>query len=55
MPELRITDEKSEWRIIYRIDKDALIILEVFQKKTRQTPQQVVETCKRRLRQYDQV
>jgi len=52
--ELRITDEKSEWRVIYRIDKDALIILEVFQKKTRQTPQQVVETYKRRLRQYDQ-
>ena len=53
--ELRITDEKSEWRVIYQIDKDALIILELFQKKTRQTPQQVVETCKRRLRQYDQV
>jgi len=53
--ELRITDEKSEWRIIYRIDKDALIILEVFQKKTRQTPQQVIAICKRRLRQYDQV
>ena len=53
--ELRITDEKSEWRIIYRIDKDALIILEVFQKKTPKTPQQIIETCKRRLRQYDQI
>ena len=53
--ELRITDEKTEWRIMYRIDKDALVILEVFQKKTRQTPQQVIETCKRRLRQYDQL
>jgi phage-related protein len=53
--ELRITDEKLEWRIIYRIDKDALVILEVFQKKTRQTPKPVIETCKRRSRLYDQV
>lgn len=36
--ELRINDENSTWRIIYRIDKDAVIILEVFNKKTQQTP-----------------
>jgi phage-related protein len=53
--ELRITDNRIEWRIIYRIDKDALIIVHVFPKKKAQTPKPVIETCKRRLRQYDQL
>jgi phage-related protein len=36
--ELRITDETTIWRIVYRIDSDAIVIAEVFQKKTQQTP-----------------
>lgn len=32
--ELRINDDRSTWRIIYRIYDDAIIILEVFNKKT---------------------
>ena len=32
--ELRITDKNLIWRIIYRIDMDAIIILDVFEKKT---------------------
>jgi len=32
--ELRITDNNVNWRIIYRTDEDAIIILEVFEKKT---------------------
>jgi phage-related protein len=51
--ELRVTDEKVTWRIIYRIDEDAIVILEVFEKRTRQTPQSVIEVCKQRLRDYD--
>ncbi|MBI2373940.1 MAG: type II toxin-antitoxin system RelE/ParE family toxin [Deltaproteobacteria bacterium] len=51
--ELRITDENVTWRIIYRIDDDAIVIVEVFSKKTRATPKAVLETCKRRLREYD--
>ena len=39
--ELRITEEKKSWRIVYRIDSDAIVILEVFRKTTRQTPQRV--------------
>jgi len=31
--ELRINDEASTWRLIYRIDEDAIIILEVLSKK----------------------
>ena len=36
-----------------RVDQDAVIIAEVFAKKTQSTPTHVVDTCKRRLRIYD--
>lgn len=51
--ELRIVDEKVTWRIIYRIDTDAVVIGEVFAKKTEQTPQKVIDVCKKRYRNYD--
>ena len=53
--ELRIDDANATWRIVYRIDPDAVIVLEVFSKKTQRTPKAVVDTCKRRLRNYDEV
>jgi phage-related protein len=53
--ELRIPDESQTWRIIYRIDPDAVVILEVFSKKAQQTPQRVIDTCQARLSRYDQV
>lgn len=53
--ELRIRDEKAVWRIVYRIDPDAIVIVEVFQKQTQQTPKQVLDTCKRRLRLFDEL
>jgi len=51
--ELRIPDENKAWRIFYRVDEDAVVILEVFNKTTRQTPQKVIDDCKNRLRKYD--
>jgi len=51
--ELRIVDADKTWRILYRTDPDAIVIADVFQKTTRQTPRSVIETGKRRLRQYD--
>ena len=51
--ELRISDEKVSWRIIYRIDADAIVIAEVFSKKTGKTPKTVIDKCKTRLREYD--
>ena len=51
--ELRITDTNVIWRIVYRIDEDAIVILEVFDKKTSKTPKNVIDTCKDRLRDYD--
>jgi len=51
--ELRLNDNDKTWRIIYRIDSDAIILLEVFQKQTNKTPKQIIENSKRRLNQYD--
>jgi len=51
--ELRIRDVDNNWRIIYRIDDDAILIVEVFNKTTRATPENVIENCKKRLSKYD--
>jgi len=53
--ELRITDKNTIWRIIYRIDPDAIIIADVFQKKTQQTPKGAIDDSKRRLSMYDKI
>lgn len=52
--ELRIQDEDTTWRIIYRNDPDAVIIGEVFPKKLRRTPKEVIDNCKRRFKRYDE-
>lgn len=52
--ELQVRDRNKNWRIIYRIDEDAIVIGEVFNKTTRTTPQEVISTCQRRLRMYDE-
>ena len=51
--ELRIVDKDATWRVVYRTDPDAVIIAEVFSKKSTRTPKSVIETCKRRLKEYD--
>jgi len=51
--ELRINDSSGSWRLIYRVDADAIVIAEVFSKKTEKTPKAVVEACRRRLKEYD--
>jgi phage-related protein len=51
--ELRIRDEQSTWRIVYRTDPDAVVILEVFNKKTQKTPDSVLQACRQRLSAYD--
>ena len=53
--ELRIDDGDVTWRILYHIDSDAIVILEVFQKKTRTAPKQVIEIAKKRLRAYQRM
>ena len=51
--ELRVRDAEADSRIVYRLDSDAVVILEVFAKKTRTTPKTIIDTCARRLREYD--
>lgn len=51
--ELRIQDQSKSWRVLYRIDTDAIVILEVFRKTTQQTPPRVIADCRRRLRDYE--
>lgn len=51
--ELRVTDAGANWRIVYRLDPDAVVIAEVFSKKTPQMPNVVLAACRARLRHYD--
>jgi phage-related protein len=51
--ELRINDADTTWRLIYRIDPDAIVIADVFAKKTEKTPKDVIRACKKRLKEYD--
>jgi len=41
------------WRLIYRIDDDAIVMAEVFKKKTPNTPKPIIDLCKARLKDYD--
>ncbi|MBD2515597.1 type II toxin-antitoxin system RelE/ParE family toxin [Nostoc sp. FACHB-973] len=51
--ELRIRDADKNWRIIDRIDDNAILIVEVFNKTTRTTSKKIIEVCKKRLSKYD--
>ena len=51
--ELRIRDTDKNWRIIYRIDDDAILIVEVFTKTARATLKKVIEVCQKRLSKYN--
>lgn len=51
--ELRINDVNVTWRIIYRVDRTAVLILDVFKKKTEALPFTTIETCVARIQWYD--
>jgi phage-related protein len=50
--ELRIVDAGVNWRIVYHVRLDAVVILAVFVKKTRRAPVQQIEASRDRLRRY---
>ena len=52
--ELRVQDRNQTWRIVFRIDEDAVVIVDVFSKKTASTPARVIDVCKDRLKRYDE-
>ncbi|HTE17142.1 MAG TPA: type II toxin-antitoxin system RelE/ParE family toxin [Armatimonadota bacterium] len=52
--ELRVPDGDLDWRVVYRIDPDVLLVLEVFNKTRQSTPRHIIETCQWRIKRYDQ-
>jgi phage-related protein len=50
--ELRSGDRDQTWRIVYHVAADAIVILDVFSKKTATTPGSVIRACKQRLHAY---
>lgn len=50
--ELRINDKNLTWRIVYLIEPDAIVILDVFEKKTPTTSKNIIATCKHRIQEY---
>ncbi len=51
--ELRVNDDDVAWRIFYRTDRDAVVLVEVIKKKSRTTPKKTLLRCQRRLAAYD--
>src|SRR5438876_4706667 len=52
---LRVRDAGHNWRIMYRVDPDAVLVLEVYPKKTKKIPNEVIGRCRKRLRDYDEI
>jgi phage-related protein len=50
--ELRIVDVGVNWRLMYHIATDAIVVLEVFAKKTPATPKATIDECRKRLELY---
>ena len=53
--ELRVRDSQHNWRIIYRVDTDAIVIGDIFAKKTGATPKRIIDECAKRFREYDRI
>jgi phage-related protein len=49
---VRIVDRDQAWRIVYHIAPDAVVILDVFSKKTPVTPPTVITECRKRLETF---
>jgi phage-related protein len=50
--ELRVRDAGHNWRIVYHIDDEAIVILDVFAKTSPQSQTQSIERCQTRLAEY---
>jgi len=51
--ELRVNDETKTWRLFYFLDADAIVILEILEKKTQKTTNSTINTCRLRLKNYE--
>jgi phage-related protein len=50
---LRVRDARHNWRIMYRVDNDAILVLEIYPKKTPRIPDDVIDRCQKRMMRYD--
>jgi phage-related protein len=50
---IRVRDDQHNWRIMYRVDATVVLVIDVYDKKTKQIPNAVIVRCKRRLREHD--
>ena len=53
--EVRVNDDDHTWRLVCHFAADAIVLLDVFSKKTPGTPQLVIEGCQKRLAGYQRV
>ena len=53
--ELRIVDGPVNWRIMYHIAPEAIVILDVCRKKTAAAPKHVIVECQKRLAEFHRV
>lgn len=53
--ELRVADPEAgaHWRLFYRIDRDAIVVVDWYDKNTQRAPQRILERAARRLREHD--
>lgn len=51
--ELRVRDADHNWRVMVRVDPDAVLVVDVFAKTTPKTPKTVIAACRTRLAEYD--
>lgn len=54
--ELRVddTEMRTSWRLVYRVDSDAIVVAHWFEKRSQKTPKHEIDTAKQRLASYDQ-
>jgi phage-related protein len=50
--ELRVNDVNKTWRVVYHVAPEAIVIVEVFEKKTNRTPPDVIVVCRQRWQRY---
>lgn len=50
--ELRVRDANHNWRIVYFVDDEAIVILDVFAKTSPQEQKQSIARCRTRLADY---
>jgi len=53
--ELRVNDGGRAWRLVCRVDRDAVLVADVFEKKTRTLTDRIRQACRKRLKLYDDV